>query len=217
MKFSDLPLHHAVLVTHPDRAVYGASLWEELHKSSLAHKYFNQTVLDIETAREIISFAQAAYNEEKIALISFNTISLPAQNAMLKILEEPRQGVRFILLTTHKNTLIDTVLSRMQHVQVGGTVTIQEKHAQEFLATSPSFRVKLSFVTTLLAGVDEEGRKDREAVKTFILSLVEVLSENHVEARYITETLEIASYASDPSASGKALIEYLALLLPQIK
>ena len=44
-----------------------------------------------------------------------------------------------------------------------------------------------------------------------------VLAENHVEARYITETLEIASYASDPSASGKALIEYLALLLPQIK
>lgn len=217
MKFSDLPLHHAVLVTHPDRAIYGARLWEELQKSSPVHRYFNQTVLDIETAREIISFAQAAYNEEKVALISFNTVSLPAQNAMLKVLEEPRIGVRFVLLTTHKNTLIETVLSRVHHIQLGGTSDVQEKHAQEFLSTSPSFRIKLSFITTLLAGVDEEGRKDREAVKTFILSLVEVLTENHVEVRYITETLEIASYASDPSASGKALIEYLALLLPQIK
>ncbi len=217
MKFSDLPLHHAVLITHPDRAVYGMSLWEELQKISPAHRYFNQTVLDIETAREIISFAQAAYNEEKIALISFNTVSLPAQNAMLKVLEEPRSGVRFILLTTHKNTLIETVLSRVHHIQLGEMSNVEVRHAQEFLSTSPSFRIKLSFVTTLLTGVDEEGRKDREAVKTFILSLVEVLAENHVEPRYITETLEIASYASDPSASGKALIEYLALLLPQIK
>lgn len=217
MKFSDLPLHHAVLITHPDRAIYGARLREELQKSSPVHRYFNQTVLDIETAREIISFAQAAYNEEKVALISFNTVSLPAQNAMLKVLEEPRSGVRFVLLTTHKNTLIETVLSRVHHIQLGGTSDVQEKHAQEFLSTSPSFRIKLSFITTLLAGVDEEGRKDREAVKIFILSLVEVLAENHVEARHITETLEIASYASDPSASGKALIEYLALLLPQIK
>lgn len=217
MKFSELPLHHAVLITHPDRVVYGGELWEELQKSSPAHKYFNQTVLDIETARDIISFAQAAYNEEKVALISFNTVSLPAQNAMLKVLEEPRSGVRFILLTTHKNTLIETVLSRVRHVQLDGAINVEEKHAQEFLLTSPSFRVKLSFVTTLLAGVDEEGRKDREAVKRFILSLATVLAENHVEARYITETLEIASYASDPSASGKALIEYLALLLPQIK
>ncbi len=217
MKFSDLPLHHAVLVTHPNRVLYGHGLWEELQKISVAHRYFNQTVLDIGTAREIISFAQTPYNEDKVALISFNTASLPAQNAMLKVLEEPRAGVRFILLTTHKNTLIETVLSRVQHVQVEGVIDVQEKHAEEFLATSPSFRIKLSFVTTLLAGVDEEGRKDRESVKMFILSLVEVLAKNHVEARYITETLEIASYASDPSASGKALIEYLALLLPQTR
>ena len=54
-------------------------------------------------------------------------------------------------------------------------------------------------------------------MKSFILSVVNVLQEKKSEPRYITETLEIASYASDPSASGKALVEYLALLLPVIK
>ncbi|MEN9338018.1 MAG: hypothetical protein RIQ41_332, partial [Candidatus Parcubacteria bacterium] len=48
-------------------------------------------------------------------------------------------------------------------------------------------------------------------------SLVSPLTEKKTNPRYITETLEIASYASDPSASGKALLEYLALLLPVIK
>ncbi len=215
MKFSELPKHHAVLITHSDRIVYGDVLWNELSVRSPAHRYFNQTVLDIETARAIISWAQSPYNDERVALISFHTAGLPAQNAMLKILEEPRANMRFILLTTNKNNLIDTVLSRVQHVSVGNTETIFSKHAEEFLSTSPSYRMKLSFVLDILSREDEEGRKDREAVKGFILSLVKALSEKKVEPRYITEALEIASYASDPSASGKALLEYLSLLLPQ--
>lgn len=218
MKFSELPLHHAVLITHNDRASYGEALWEEISSLSPAHRHFNQTVLDIETARAIISWAQTPYNDERIALISFHTAGVPAQNAMLKILEEPRPGTRLILLTSNASNLINTVLSRVHHVRgVEGTTSIQKSHAEEFLHTSPSFRMKLSFVGDILALLDEEGRKDREAVREFILCLVTALSEANVESRYITETLQVASYASDPSASGKALLEYLSLLLPQIK
>lgn len=218
MKFSELPLHHAVLITHSDRASYGEALWNELSALSPAHRYFNQTVLDIETARAIISWAQTPYNDERIALISFHTAGLPAQNAMLKVLEEPRPGTRLVLLTSNASNLIDTVLSRVHHVRgIDNTASIHTSHAEEFLRTSPSFRMKLSFVVDILAQLDEEGRKDREAVREFILCLVSALSEARVEPRFITETLQVASYASDPSASGKALLEYLALLLPQIK
>jgi DNA polymerase III delta prime subunit len=217
MYFSSLPQHHAVLITHASRVGYGESLWKEISSLSPAHRHFDQTVLDIETARSIISFAQSPYSGEKIALISFHTASLPAQNAMLKILEEPRTNMRFVLLTTNKNNLIDTVLSRVRHIHINGEESVNHKHALEFLSTSPSFRMKLSHVIDILAKVDEEGRKDREEVKGFILSLVSVMSERKVAPRYIAETLQIASYASDPSASGKALLEYLALLLPAIK
>jgi hypothetical protein len=54
MRFSELPKHHALLITTPNRIAYGEELWKELSSLSLAHKYFNQTVLDIETARSII-------------------------------------------------------------------------------------------------------------------------------------------------------------------
>ncbi len=218
MKFSELPLHHAVLVTRTDRASYGNDLWSEIEALSPANRHFNQTVLDIETARAIISWAQTPYNEDRIALISFYTAGIPAQNAMLKILEEPRPGVRFILLTTNKDNLLPTVQSRLRHVPVEVfSEPIVNRHAEEFLRTSPSFRMKLSFVADLLTREDEEGRKDRESVKSFILSLVSVMRHSRTDARYITETLEIASYASDPSASGKALLEYLSLLLPEQK
>jgi hypothetical protein len=217
MKLSDLPQHHAVLVVHSLREEVGSGLWNELQVLSPVHRFFNQTVLDIDTARSIIHWSNIPYNDEKIALISFHTAGIPAQNAMLKVLEEPRVGVRFILLTSNKANLIGTVLSRVHHIDERKEDGKISPHAKEFLHTPHAARMKLPFIVELLARVDEEGRKDREGVRAFILSLSEALSKEKVEARYIQETLEVASYASDPSASGKALLEYLALLLPQTK
>ncbi len=217
MKLSLIPTHHAVLLIHENREELSNSLWDELQNISPAHRFFNQTVLDIDTARNIITWANTPYNDEKIALISFHTASLPAQNAMLKVIEEPPIGVRFILLTSNKESLIDTVLSRVQEFNNEEQRTKNEEPALEFLSTNYSNRMKLPFIISLLAKMDEEGRKDREAVRNFILSLVEVLRSKKVESKYILETLETASFASDSSASGKALLEYLSLLLPVTK
>lgn len=215
MTFSELPAHHAILVTHEDRAAYASGLWKELSQLSPAHRYFDQTVLDIDTVRSIISWAQSAYNDERVALISFHTAGAPAQNAMLKILEEPRPGTRFVIVTTHTSNLIPTILSRVFHIHI--TSEKGNEEAKEFLATEFSLRMKLPYVVGMLAKTDEEGRKDRESLKRFLLSLVEVLRLCGVEPRYLSETLQVASYASDPSASGKALLEYVSLLLPRIK
>ena len=218
MNFIDLPKHHALLIVNSERDAEGVALWDELQSLSPAHRFFNQTVLDIDTARNIISWAITPYNDEKIALISFHTATLPAQNAMLKILEEPRSGVRFILLTSNKDNLIGTVLSRVHEVQTKNEERrTKNEYANEFLKTPHNSRIKLPFIVELLARTDEEGRKDRESVRRFILSIVDALSEARVSPLYITETIQVASYASDPSASGKALLEYLALLLPVIK
>lgn len=210
--------HHAVLYVYNNRQEEAEKIWAELSKSSPAHRFFNQTVLDIDAAREITSWANTPYNDEKIALISFHTAGVPAQNAMLKVLEEPPQGVKFIIITSNKEHLLDTVLSRLEYVKGKGDEEKSiDKDAKIFLETSPTSRMKLPEVVSLLAQMDEEGRKDREAVRGFILSLSELLLRKNAESKYILETLEVASYASDPSASGKALLEYLALLLPQTK
>lgn len=214
MKLASLPQHHAILLTSSRRDACGLELFEELKEKSPAHRFFNQTVLDIDTAREIISWANTPYNEEKIALISFHTAGVPAQNALLKVLEEPRVGVKFILLTSNKENIIPTVLSRVQHVQSAVKTSLHTDDALQFLKTKHTERMKLPVVVTLLTKVDEEKRKDREGVRSFILSVADALAQTKNDSRYILETLEIASYSADPSASGKALLEYLALLLP---
>lgn len=216
MNIAELPKHHALLILHNERGVLGDSIYSQLQALSPAHRFFNQTVLDMETAKTIVSWAQTPYNDEKIALISFHTIGLEAQNALLKILEEPRDGVRFILITSNIANIIDTVLSRVllvHHQEHNESLSL----AEAFLNTDYGFRMKLPEITTLLSQVDEEDRKDRESIRAFILSLATVVEKSKAKPSYTQEVLEIAAYASDPSASGKALVEYLALLLPQTK
>lgn len=218
MNLSSLPKHHALLITSEDRATATNTLWEELRAISPAHTLYHQTVLDIDTARAIIAWANTPYNEEKIALISFHTAGIPAQNAMLKILEEPRAGVRFILLTSNKENLLPTVVSRLHQVQTKNEERRMNNYAQEFLNTKPTMRMKLPFVVEMLAKEDEMERKDREGAREFVLQLADyIVSQKGASKKYAEKTFEFASYISDPSSSTKAILEYLSLSLPQAK
>lgn len=217
MKLDTLPLHHALLVTTASREGLHTELFNDALTKTLASKLFAHTVFDIDTAREIITWANTPYQGQKIGIISFHTASVPAQNAILKMLEEPQVNVRFILVTSNKDKLLTTVLSRLQHV-LHDEETITNSFGEIFLATAPTKRMELPAVKKLLDKVDEEERKDRESVRASILSLLPVLTKSsRHDASHIQKVLECASYAGDSSSSGKALLEYLALLLPQTK
>ncbi len=218
MHYQTLPHHHAVLIVNEDRKTLAKRLWESLRTESPAHRFFDHTVIDTELAHEIIAFAQSPYTDPKIILISCNSIGTVAQNSLLKALEEPYPNVRFILVTSNKDTFLPTVLSRLHEHKHSKEETIPySKEALLFLQTKPTERAELSMVTKLLASTDEEKRKDREKVKAFILALVEIMRTHNYQQIHILETIEIASFAGDPSSSGKTLVEYLGLLLPQLK
>jgi hypothetical protein len=218
MKLEMLPRHHAVLIVSPERVIIHNALWGEIQDVAVPHMLFAPTVLDIDTAREVIHWAHTPFAGEKIAIISFHTASIPAQNALLKILEEPAQNVRFILITSNKEQLLHTVRSRTSLVEHLVNVSSTRKDAEEFLTTPPTKRIELLCVKDLLQKVDEEERKDRESVRSFILSLIPILeTQTPYPYKVIQEVFACASYAGDSSSSGKALIEYLALLLPHIR
>ncbi len=217
MNTTDLLTHHATLFIQSDRKLFTEKVWGELRLKSIAHILHDHTVVDIDTARKLITWANTPYEGEKIALVSFHTITIPAQNALLKIVEEPRNGVRFIFVTTNKDAIIPTLYSRLQEQKTENILVEKNNDASTFLTTPHTQRMKLPQILKTLAQVDEEGRKDREAVRTFILSLLPLLTKNTASQKYLQEVVETASYAGDPSSSGKMLLEYLSLLLPQVK
>lgn len=208
--------HHAILFVHPERKILASKFWKELTSLSHAHIYHDSTVLDIDTVRTLISWVNSPYQGERTALLSFHTITVPAQNALLKIIEEPREGVRFILITSNKEAILPTLYSRLQDkTEIHSTHNKTE--ALLFLHTEHSKRMKLPEVQAILARVDESGRKDREYAKSFILSVAEELKSYSQNNKQILSTIEMASFVADPSASIKSVLEYLSLLLPEIK
>lgn len=76
-------------------------------------RLFCANELDIDTARSIIDESYIASEGTKTILIAALTFNIYAQNALLKVLEEPPRGVVFILYAKMKFLLLPTIRSRL--------------------------------------------------------------------------------------------------------
>jgi hypothetical protein len=77
--------------------------------------------ISIEQVRDIQSFAkvkQASGIQRVIVIEQADTMAEPAQNALLKLLEEPSPGVVIVLLADHETSLRPTIRSRCQVIRV---------------------------------------------------------------------------------------------------
>jgi DNA polymerase-3 subunit delta' len=105
-------------------------------------------------------------------------LSVSAANALLKTLEEPRQGTHFILITSRGDRLLNTIRSRTLPVRFGplpdavvrGVLTAQGVPAgQHDLA----IELAAGSASAALALVDEERTKDRDAFVESVLGAVD--------------------------------------------
>ena len=109
--------HPDLLIIEPKSAILGAksskiSDPEKTKKSSTE-------IIKIDQIRNIKTFlSQKSIDSEKkiILIIDAHLLNEAASNCLLKILEEPSNGI-FILLTPKLNLLLDTVISRCQIIR----------------------------------------------------------------------------------------------------
>ncbi len=79
--------------------------------------------IGVDQIRAVIADAYVLPNEaeRKVYIVSeADTMNVPAQNAALKLLEEPPKGVIFLLCTTNARKLLPTVRSRCAEINLGG-------------------------------------------------------------------------------------------------
>lgn len=75
--------------------------------------------IPIDTIRSLYTETRGASRERQVVIIDdADRMSVPAQNAFLKLLEEPGQSVHFILTSHHPERLLPTVRSRSRVVRV---------------------------------------------------------------------------------------------------
>jgi DNA polymerase-3 subunit delta' len=101
---------------HPDVELFDLEL-----QATLADKATSQASLSIDTVRRLRSSAalfplEAAYRV--VIIDDAETMLEPAQQALLKTLEEPPPAVAILLLSDDAETLLETARSRCQEVRV---------------------------------------------------------------------------------------------------
>ncbi len=77
-------------------------------------KSFFEEEFKVEHAAAVIREAYIAEEKHKEIVLAANTYNIYAQNALLKLFEEPPRNVFFTIITRSKNALLPTIRSRMQ-------------------------------------------------------------------------------------------------------
>ena len=108
----------------------------------------------LENAKEVIAEAYIAEKDEKILVIEAKSFRTEAQNALLKIIEEPPRNIKFIIVTQSKNLLLPTIRSRML---IENNLTKKPKMSVELNLKSLSLKELTSFIDQKIA--EEQAQK----------------------------------------------------------
>lgn len=171
----------------------------------------------IDEARELIALSSLKNFNNPVYFLAISAATSEAQQALLKLLEEPQQGTMFVFLVPH-GILIPTVKSRM--------LPYPEKLDAESASSAKKFlsmsgKERSDFVAKLLKddpprlGEAGEGTKDR--VRDFLNGLELELSKKIADPKARLALADVAmarDYLGDRSPSLKMLLEHLAIALP---
>lgn len=169
-----------------------------------------EQTLPVDRAREIIDRQlMKSDGREKIIVIAFDTATREAQNALLKVVEEPVVGTTFMLVTPNAHILLPTLKSRLSELTLDVDTASKAQAAKKFLKASPQER--LDIIKPLIDS------KDRRETGRFIRDIANIFREHTTHAgwgSHATTLNTFLSYTDDPASSPKMLLEHLALTLP---
>ncbi|MDD5068222.1 MAG: hypothetical protein PHS53_04220 [Candidatus Pacebacteria bacterium] len=178
--------------------------------------------LSIDDARQIAEIqSKKAYGigNKKIFLILANKITREAQNALLKVLEEPTLDTHFFLVISSTEGLLSTLKSRLFIINTNGE-NKWEADAKEFLSSAKPKR--LTSVKKMTDEISDEKKTKADAI-SFLNAVEAVLKEkvgtlkSKEDAKAFEELIKFRSYLGDQAPSVKMILEHLALILPVVK
>ncbi len=128
---------------------------------------------------DVAFIKQKAYISDKnnrLIVIAAEKFNIFAQNALLKLIEEPPKNVEFMIVTNSKYSLLDTILSRVfvekKHFETEKKITL-EKITNEYI---------LELLTSDL---------DKESIKDLFALIIKEKKLNEEQMKIITEAVKM--------------------------
>jgi hypothetical protein len=141
-------------------------------------------------------------NNLKIAVITALSVTVEAQNALLKLLEEPPERTHFFLLASQVKSLLPTLLSRV-HI-LGGVLDVESDKAKKFISGNISERFKI--ISPIVKN------KDKEKARSLVSALSR-LTKDLPDGKAGERLSQAERYLSGRSPSVKIILEHLATLV----
>ena len=184
---------------------------EEHNYADIIHYKSNKASLGIDEVRKIIEeVSKKPYEGDKKVIIIHggDKLTIQAQNAMLKTIEEPPKGVYIILLTESLELLLDTIKSRCQVYKL--TPLSKEDMIKYISKSGETDKNKISAALAYAEGIP--GKADRlindeslDKLRDLIMGLLNqvnnkneslVLEYENILSKYKTEKDEILNLLS---------------------
>ncbi len=171
----------------------------------LLHTYDRMGIAD---ARVLIEEALRAplTRSHRTFIVAPHNITLEAQNALLKLFEEPPATARFYLIVPRADVFIKTLRSRL--FLLGTEVeeyTIADT-ARAFMAAS--YGERLDEIAT-------RAKKKDDAWMDALLRDTECIAHSTQDTSLMRDVVQMATYARSQGASKKMILEHIALSLPR--
>ncbi len=154
-------LHHAYLIEGDRELVLEALtlfLEGELGVATRGNPDFWQRsfeTMGIDEARELATMQQnrSLSGGRKLFLVSADSLTIEAQNSLLKVLEEPTKGTHFFFVMPTSERLLPTLASRLQLVRMDGEGVGSKHKMGDFLRGTPADRAE--FLKDILESKDK--------------------------------------------------------------
>ncbi len=180
--------------------------------------YQNFTIDDARILKSEHEKKPVSAEGKKIFIVTMNGITVEAQNALLKLLEEPADYAHFFIIIPSAHLLLPTVKSRLSLLEIKDDRNLvrhdeveSTKIISEFTKASVSKRMEI--IKNLIDDISKEKKVKQEAID-FLDNLEHFIYERDgvQKGKPILEALNLArKYAGDRSPSFKMLLEYVAL------
>lgn len=180
--------------------------------------YFNEfESFGIDSGRELIERAsrKAIQDKMRIFVVSISSITSEAQNALLKLFEEPAEGAYFFIIVQSSEIFIPTLRSRFNIIRQSIIFAENDTLINNFLKASKADRIKL------LEDIIEEYKENKNKGKAldFLNNLEAILYKNKSKARpWTKQDIEIfemiqksRDYIRGRAPSVKMILENISL------
>lgn len=166
-------------------------------------------------------------DNKKIFIITTQSILVEAQNALLKIFEEPKPNTHYFLILSDLDALLPTFRSRFYVIRE--TKNIEEKIAKDFMNMDKASRI--GFIGELLSleeneeKTEEDGDLPTQSKQTRALDFLNSLEKNlhyqflnkkiNLDPDLFDQIFKVRKYLRQPGSSAKSMLESLALSIPE--